>query len=144
MPESPVTSIEKLTDRQEEVYQFIKRRIFQGSSPSLREIAREFSYRTSGGAKVHVDALAKKGLITVKPHVARGIQLVEKPVLVDAVLPVKNDEIESMDLSAIFGPGSYLTPITDDSEAWKGVSMGDWEVCDSGGHRAAILRIFPK
>ena len=45
-------------------------------TPTLREIAREFRFRSMTTAVDHVNALRKKGMLTRQPHRARALQLV--------------------------------------------------------------------
>lgn len=64
-----------LTARQAEVLAFIKANsgLF---GPSVRQIAAQFGFRSPNGVICHLDALEKKGFITRRPKVARGIEVV--------------------------------------------------------------------
>jgi repressor LexA len=67
---------EPLTDRQEEIYQFIREKIqTRGYGPTVREIGRQFGIRSPNGVVCHLKALEKKGLISREPHMSRAIQL---------------------------------------------------------------------
>lgn len=69
----------KLTVAQQKVLLFIEDRIGKGeSSPTYREICRRFGYRSPKAAFDHVVALEKKGYVTRKKGLARGLQLVRK------------------------------------------------------------------
>ena len=55
---------DKLTDRQEAVYKFIREKIRgRGYGPTVREIAAEFGIRSPNGVVCHLRALVKKGFI---------------------------------------------------------------------------------
>jgi repressor LexA len=65
-----------LTDRQEEIYRFIREKIqTRGYGPTVREIGRQFGIRSPNGVVCHLKALEKKGLISREPHMSRAIQL---------------------------------------------------------------------
>jgi repressor LexA len=44
-------------------------------SPTIREIAREFSFRSPQGVIAHLDALERKGWIRRVPNQVRGIEV---------------------------------------------------------------------
>ena len=68
-----------LTNRQREVYEFIKRTIkAKGYCPTVREIGDAVSNNSPNGVIGHLRALIKKGLITRQPHLSRSIQLVNQ------------------------------------------------------------------
>ena len=55
-----------LTDRQKEVYSFIKKSIeLNGYPPTYREIGFEFEISSTFGVKRHIDALIKKGYLNI-------------------------------------------------------------------------------
>jgi len=56
---------EKLTDRQQEIFNFIQEYIeFNNYPPTYREIGSKFGISSTFGVKRHIDALVKKGYIT--------------------------------------------------------------------------------
>jgi repressor LexA len=64
--------MQSLTERQEEVLQFIA--VFQeecGVPPTLREIAHHFKFRSPTAASDHLRALRRKGYLTYEPRLAR-------------------------------------------------------------------------
>lgn len=70
-----------LTQRQAEVYQFLKARILNhGHSPTVHEIAVELGIRSTNSVLWHLKALEKKGLIVREPNLARAIQLTNRPI----------------------------------------------------------------
>src|SRR5438132_2938273 len=67
----------QLTERQREIYDFIKDRIEgRGFGPTVREIGEGFDIKSPNGVMCHLKALEKKGLIKRTGFRARAIQLV--------------------------------------------------------------------
>ena len=65
----------KLTDRQKEIFTFIKKYIKKNSyPPSRREIADHFEIQPNAVTDF-IKILIKKGKISVAPEVARGIRV---------------------------------------------------------------------
>ena len=62
-----------LTDRQREVLDFVVANIGL-YSPTVREIAAEFGWKSPNAVTVHLDALEKKGWIR-RTHGVRGIEV---------------------------------------------------------------------
>ena len=70
----------QLTDRQKEILDFIKEYLgFNGYPPTLREIAKQFNIASTFGIKRHLDALQKKGYLSVESFASRAISLTENP-----------------------------------------------------------------
>src|SRR4051794_36018327 len=68
----------QLTERQREIYEFIKIRIEnRGYGPTVREIGEGFGIKSPNGVMCHLKALEKKGLIIREEHAARAIQLTD-------------------------------------------------------------------
>lgn len=69
-------SIDQLTARQREVFDFIRDLITsRGYGPTVREIGEYFEINSPNGVMCHLKALEKKGLITREPNMSRAIQL---------------------------------------------------------------------
>jgi repressor LexA len=67
-----------LTDRQRQIYDFIRDKIeTRGYGPTVREIGLEFKILSPNGVMCHLNALVKKGLILRAQKSARAIQLVD-------------------------------------------------------------------
>ena len=67
----------QLTKRQQQVLEFIgSQREATGQTPSLREIARRFSFRSVTAAADHIRALIHKGALKYRPGQARSWQVV--------------------------------------------------------------------
>ncbi|MBN2505807.1 MAG: repressor LexA [Verrucomicrobia bacterium] len=66
-----------LTPRQQQVLNFIQRTLDgAGQSPSLREIAQHFGFRSMKAAADHVTALRRKGVLEHRPRRARSLRVV--------------------------------------------------------------------
>lgn len=124
----------KLTARQEEVLQLIKRCIaVTGFPPTRAEIAQELGFRSANAAEEHLKALARKGAIEMVAGASRGIRLPESetgiPVVgrVAAGNPILAEEnIEDYcDISSNFfkPPADYLLRVS-------GMSMRDIGILD--------------
>ena len=67
----------ELTKRQQEVFSFIEMtRARDGHSPTLREIATHFGFRSPKAAADHVTALQRKGVLSGSARKARAIRAV--------------------------------------------------------------------
>ena len=69
--------MEGLTLRQQQILEFIQSsQLDQGVVPTLREIARQFGFRSMTAAADHVRALRKKGYLVHHPRLARSHSVV--------------------------------------------------------------------
>src|SRR5436190_15209679 len=69
----------ELTKRQQEVFSFIElARARDGHSPTLREIATHFGFRSPKAAADHVTALQRKGVLSGSARKARAIRAVSR------------------------------------------------------------------
>ncbi|MBV8063304.1 MAG: transcriptional repressor LexA [Nevskia sp.] len=67
-----------LTQRQNEILDFIRSRLHDTGFPPTREdIARQFGFSSKTGAQDHLMAIARKGFIELVPGNARGIRLLK-------------------------------------------------------------------
>ena len=68
-----------LTKRQSQILELIKVFIKDtGMPPTRAEIAQTLGFKSANAAEEHLKALAKKGMIKMKPGASRGIQLIEE------------------------------------------------------------------
>src|SRR5436309_14122141 len=75
---SPMPDFSQLTERQREIYDFIRERIEgRGFGPTVREIGEGFDIKSPNGVMCHLKALETKGLIKRTAFRARAIQLVD-------------------------------------------------------------------
>jgi repressor LexA len=66
-----------LTQRQKQILDYIHRsQQAEGITPSFRDIAREFGFRSMTSAIDHVSALKKKGVLAARPNRARSLQVI--------------------------------------------------------------------
>ena len=127
--------MDKLTNRQQQVLDLIRRHIDEtGYPPTRADIARELGFRSANAAEEHLKALARKGAIEIIPGASRGIRLPETqgiPVIgrVAAGNPVLAEEhIEDYcDLPPnFFKPtADYFRTVTGDSMIDIGIFDGD-------------------
>jgi repressor LexA len=67
-----------LTERQKEILSFIEQfRNENGYPPTLREIGRQFQISSTFGVKRHLEALVKKGYISIESNASRGISFLK-------------------------------------------------------------------
>jgi repressor LexA len=130
----------QLTERQREIYDFIKGKIeARGYGPTVREIGDAFEIRSPNGVMCHLKALEKKGIIKRDGFRARAIQLTDHrrpsyglPLLgaVAAGSPVEavaNDE--RLDFDALFaGPAHYALKVRGQSMIEDHIDDGDFVV----------------
>src|SRR5438105_105443 len=128
----------QLTDRQREIYEFIRDKIERrGYGPTVREIGEGFSIRSPNGVMCHLKALEKKGLIIREANAARAIQLVDhRPasgglpllgtVAAGSPLPAiaSEDRIEYSDLFG--GPGRFVLRVKGNSMIENHIEDGDY------------------
>lgn len=68
-----------LTQKQYEILRYLNDYIKKhGSSPTYQEIQDHFNWRSSNSAVEHIDRLEKKGALSVRRNVARGIWAVKR------------------------------------------------------------------
>lgn len=68
--------MEALTNRQQQIYDFILRYIDKtGMPPTRAEIAAFMGFRSANAAEDHLRALARKGAISLTPGTSRGIRV---------------------------------------------------------------------
>ena len=92
---------ERLTKRQQRVFDFIVDRISNGHSPTIREIAEAMDFSSPNGVMCHLSALEKKGLIERSDQKSRSI------LLTDAA----TDEIEGLPLSGRVAAGMLVEAV---------------------------------
>ncbi|HSG73401.1 MAG TPA: repressor LexA, partial [Planctomycetaceae bacterium] len=79
MTEIATPEMPALTERQKQIYDFIKDRIVnRGYGPTVREIGEKTGIRSPNGVICHLNALVKKGVITREPNMSRAIQLTDQ------------------------------------------------------------------
>ncbi len=125
----------KLTPRQGEVLEFIKRYIDDiGYPPTRADIAKELGFKSANASEEHLKALARKGAIEMIPGASRGIKLPDTngvPIVgrVAAGSPILAQEhIEDyVEIpSTFFSPSAdYFLTVRGDSMIEGGIFDGD-------------------
>jgi repressor LexA len=135
-----VPDFSQLTERQREIYDFIKEKIeSRGYGPTVREIGGAFDIKSPNGVMCHLKALEKKGLIIREGFSARAIQLVDyrphsvaMPLLgaVAAGSPTQAvAQEERLELSDLFGdPNFYALKVRGQSMIDSHIDDGDYVV----------------
>lgn len=135
-----MTYLDQLTDRQKEVYLFIRDKIRnRGYGPTVREIGEQFDISSPNGVMCHLKALEKKGLITREPNMSRAIQLTTEPVelkglplagrIAAGVLHEAIEQTERVDFEAMFSQKNlFVLEVTGDSMIEAQIADGDFVV----------------
>jgi repressor LexA len=132
--------MEQLTERQRDVYEFIRDKIRgRGYGPTVREIGDHFKISSPNGVMCHLKALEKKGLITREPNMSRAIQLAAEPVedrglplagrIAAGVLHEAIEQHERVDFGAMFDEKNmFVLEVTGDSMIEAQIADGDYVV----------------
>lgn len=125
----------KLTPRQTEVLDFIKRYMSDtGYPPTRADIAAELGFKSANASEEHLKALARKGAIEMIPGTSRGIKIPDEdglPIVgrVAAGSPILAEEhIENhceIPPSFFNPPADYLLTVQGDSMIEIGILDGD-------------------
>ncbi len=67
-----------LTERQFQVYEYVRACIQSGMPPTIREVMDALGFSSPNGVKCHFVALREKGFLEICPKRARHIKLTEK------------------------------------------------------------------
>ena len=150
-PDAPAEA-PRLTPRQQQILDWIRMHIeTAGMPPTRAEIAAGLGFSTASSAEDHLQALAKKGAIELKPGASRGVRLRDRPGMpVQGTLPlVGRVAAGSPILAAEHIEGRYrvdpalFTPRADFLLRVHGASMQDAGILDGdllAVHKAAEAR----
>jgi repressor LexA len=133
---------DKLTERQQEVYRFIREKIRgRGYGPTVREIASQFGIHSPNGVVCHLKALEKKGLISREPNMSRAIQLAAEPIeerglplagtIAAGVLHEAIERDERVDFQEMFDPHAkslFVLQVKGESMIEDQIADGDYVV----------------
>ncbi len=134
---------EKLTKRQQKVFDYIRSRIDDGQAPTIREIAAEMGYNSPNGVMCHLKALEKKGLIDRTSYQSRSIMLTEAAAEEIHGLPLAGrvsagslleavEQDERVDVGSFWtGKGNYVLEVDGDSMIDAQIAPGDYVVVKS-------------
>jgi repressor LexA len=133
---------DKLTERQREVYEFIREKIRgRGYGPTVREIAAQFDIQSPNGVVCHLRALEEKGLIVREPNMSRAIGLAAEPIeerglplagsIAAGVLHEAIEQNERIDFQEMFDPKTknlFALRVKGDSMIEDQIADGDFVV----------------
>jgi repressor LexA len=132
-----MTTLKKLTQRQEEIYKMIEKKIREhGAPPTRAEIAEHMGFKSANAAEDHLRALARKGLLKLIPGTSRGIRLVEdcQGIPLIKVKEIKAPLLNShniqqylnIDDKIFFPHPNYVLSMPDDSMSHSGIFKNDY------------------
>ena len=140
------------TRKQRRVLDFIRAKVeTRGTSPTYREIAENFNYKSPKAAVDHVDALARKGYLRVHRGRSRGIEVlvsrgdgqtgvVTVPLMGRIAAGRSTDGVEDRSgqiqvdkavLNQALGGPLFALQVTGDSMTGRGIYEGDIAVAES-------------
>jgi len=159
---------EQLTERQKEVFEFIRRTVREESKPpTVREIAENFGFRSPKAVTDHLNALERKGYIVrrnrksrnieIAPALApQGVPVVGRIAAGSPVLALENLE-RSLSLDAFVRPTekTFALQVQGESMRDAGILDGDYVIVEGGasvrsgviaavrlGDEATVKRVF--
>jgi repressor LexA len=144
--ETIVPDFSQLTERQREIYDFIRDKIeSRGFGPTVREIGEGFDIKSPNGVMCHLKALEKKALIKRTGFRARAIQLIDHRPPGSTTLPLFGlvaagspteaiAQDERLDFKDLFGsPDYYALKVRGQSMIEDHIDDGDYVVIDKKG-----------
>ena len=135
-----MTYMDHLTQRQKEVYEFIREKIRnRGYGPTVREIGANFDISSPNGVMCHLKALEKKGLIVREPNMSRAIMLTTEhasnrglPLVGQIAAGVMHEAVEQkerIDLADMFGDDTmFALKVKGDSMIDDQIADGDYVI----------------
>ena len=132
--------MDQLTNRQMEVFEFIRDKIQnRGYGPTVREIGEQFQISSPNGVMCHLKALEKKGLITREPNMSRAIQLSPESLeekglplagrVAAGVLHEAVEQSERIDFGVMFSKKNlFVLEVSGDSMIEAQIADGDYVV----------------
>ncbi len=138
-------ALDALSPRERDTYVFIRRFLARhGRAPLLTEIAAGLGIRSKGTAHRYVQAVARAGLIELRPGRHRGIRL--RPGTAATTLPLLGriaagrpieaiPDQDHIDLSQFFmGPDRFVLRVQGDSMVEAGILDGDMVIVECSEH----------
>ncbi len=139
--EACMSVLDQLTQRQQQVYQFIHEKItHRGYGPTVREIGERFQISSPNGVMCHLKALEKKGLIHRSPNKSRAIELTREAIDAEKGLPMAGrvaagltqlafEQQERIDFGEIFNqPDMFVLQVSGESMIESQIADGDYVV----------------
>jgi repressor LexA len=107
-----------------------------GYPPSIREIAKKVKFKSTKAVKVHLDNLAKEGLIDKVSGQARSIRIKPKPMPIVGRVAAGLPELAFEEVEGYFTPSQwrncFLLKVKGDSMINAGIYEGDMVVVKPG------------
>ena len=141
----------ELTPKQEKVLKFIRERVGESLPPTIREIAGEMGFGSTGTVRDYLAALQRKGYLTRTSNKSRGIQLFNKIPIISHIAAgepkLAYEDIEGyVELPAgAPGKGVFALKVKGESMIDAGIMDGDVAIvrkqktADNGDIIAALL-----
>lgn len=134
-----MSTLEQLTDRQRDVYDFIRDKIVnRGYGPTVREIGERFNISSPNGVMCHLKALEKKGLIRRSPNKSRAIELTQARqergmpllgVVAAGMTSLAFEQQERIDFSSLFSREDFFAlRVNGDSMIEAQIADGDYVI----------------
>ncbi len=136
-----MATVEQLTKRQQDVYEFVRELIqSRGYGPTVREIGEYFSINSPNGVMCHLRALEKKGLIRRSPNKSRAIELTQQSSSNASGLPLVGvvaagpttlafEQSERIDFSDLFARKDlFVLRVSGDSMIEAQIADGDYVI----------------
>jgi repressor LexA len=136
-----MTVIDQLTQRQQQVYEFIHDKIVnRGYGPTVREIGEQFNISSPNGVMCHLKALEKKGLIHRSPNKSRAIELTREAIDAERGLPLAGcvaagatqlafEQTDRVDFGDFFDrPDLFVLTVSGESMIEAQIADGDYVV----------------
>ncbi|MGE5308083.1 MAG: transcriptional repressor LexA [Deltaproteobacteria bacterium] len=127
--------MEPLTAKQKEILGFIRERVMRDRlAPTIREIGVRFGFSSTGTVRDHLEALARKGYLTLGRQKARGIELDQRLFGLPIVGRVAAGEpkLAEQDIEGYLEPYEWAG-----DRAQAGTGPSDW----AGYERLFCLRV---
>ena len=128
---------EQLSDKQQQILEFIKRRILdKGYPPAVREICEAVNLRSTSSVHSHLETLERKGYIHRDPTKPRAIEIINIPVVGtvtagEPILAVENiEEYFPMLPNHISNKNTFMLHVRGESMINAGIFDGDMVIVE--------------
>lgn len=96
----------KLTENERKVFEFVKQRLEEGYSPTVREICAQFGFKSTSTAHRYIASLTEKGLLEKGANQNRAIKLVGRQ---GTMVPLVGTVTAGMPITAIEDITDYIS-----------------------------------
>ncbi|MEE8584889.1 MAG: transcriptional repressor LexA [Acidobacteriota bacterium] len=133
-----------LTKRQKVILDYIRGFINQNRySPTLEEIANHFSLASLNGVYKHLKNLEGRGFIRRLPNQSRSIELINKTIVEESMIPMMGYVAAGLPIEAVPNPepmhvpeqfltrgSNYILRVRGDSMIEEHIEDGDWVILE--------------